>query len=174
MADLPKDNESTLNPQRSEETHKPARGAAGGRHVADGATAEERARMDAQAGLADRPVDRAAERDGGDDSQKDGRRDPTREASGDALRRQMANPVIPSVTTMVCVTCGAEQFFDGAVPRGLKCQRCSSMVFRTFETPTRRDEATIAHLEEEARSMAYGDESPQTTPEDVRDLRMSD
>jgi hypothetical protein len=32
MADLPKDNESTLNPQRTEETHKPARGAAGGRH----------------------------------------------------------------------------------------------------------------------------------------------
>jgi hypothetical protein len=33
MADLPKDNESTLNPQRTEETHKPARGAAGGRHA---------------------------------------------------------------------------------------------------------------------------------------------
>jgi hypothetical protein len=35
MADLPKDNESTLNPQRAEETHKPARGAAGGRHEAE-------------------------------------------------------------------------------------------------------------------------------------------
>ena len=57
-----------------------------------------------------------------------------REASGDGLRRQMANPVIPSVTTMVCVTCGAEQFFDGQVPAGLKCQRCGSMVFRAFDT----------------------------------------
>lgn len=94
------------------------------------------------------------------------------EASGDGLRRQMANPVIPSVTTMVCVTCGAEQFFDGDVPRALKCQRCGSMVFRAFDTPTRRDEATIAHLEEESRSMQYGDSSPQTAPEDVRDLDM--
>jgi DNA-directed RNA polymerase subunit RPC12/RpoP len=94
------------------------------------------------------------------------------EASGDALRRQMANPVIESVTTMVCVTCGAEQFFDGNVPGNLKCQRCGSGVFRAFDTPTRRDEATIAHLEEEARSVQYGDDSPQTAPEEVRDLRM--
>jgi len=128
MADLPKDNESTLTPQRTEETHKPAQGAA----------------------------DRRTEK----------------EASGEGLRRQMANPVIESVTTMVCVTCGAEQFFDGQVPAALKCQRCGSMVFRAFDTPTRRDEATIAHLEEESRSMEYGDSSPQTAPEDVRDLDM--
>lgn len=94
------------------------------------------------------------------------------EASGEALRRQMANPVIESVTTMVCVTCGAEQFFTGKVPAGLKCQRCGSMVFRAFDTPTRRDEATVAHLEEEARSLQYGDSSPQSAPEDVRDLDM--
>ncbi len=100
------------------------------------------------------------------------RRDPTREASGEALRRQMASPTIESVTTMVCVTCGAEQFFDDVPPAALKCTRCSSTVFRTFQTPTRRDEATIAHLEEEARSVQYGDASPQTAPEDVRDLEM--
>jgi hypothetical protein len=35
MADLPKDNESTLNPQRAEETHKPGARAAGGRHEAE-------------------------------------------------------------------------------------------------------------------------------------------
>jgi hypothetical protein len=94
------------------------------------------------------------------------------EASGDELRREMARPTIASVTTMVCLTCGAEQFFDGAVPGNLKCTRCSSSVFRTFETPTERDEATIAHLEEEARSVQYGDASPQTAPEEVRDLDM--
>ena len=94
------------------------------------------------------------------------------EASGDALRREMAKPTIASVTTMVCLTCGAEQFFEGAVPAGLKCTRCSSTVFRTFDTPTERDEATIAHLEEEARSIQYGDASPQTAPEEVRDLEM--
>jgi hypothetical protein len=29
----------------------------------------------------------------------------------------MADPVIESVTTMVCVTCGAEQFFEGTCRR---------------------------------------------------------
>ena len=156
MADLPKDNESTLNPQRTEETHKPARGAAGGRHGAE----------------TQREVQTRGDHSGDPDARdpKDRRQD--REASGEALRRQMANPVIESVTTMVCVTCGAEQFFDGNVPAALKCQRCGSMVFRAFDTPTRRDEATIAHLEEEARSVQYGDDSPQTAPEEVRDLEM--
>ena len=74
------------------------------------------------------------------------------------------------VTTMVCVTCGAEQFFDDAVPAALKCPKCQSTVFRAFNTPIERDEATIARLEEQARSMAYGDSSPATTPDDVRDL----
>ncbi|MGZ8457774.1 MAG: hypothetical protein ACXWZ4_14330 [Gemmatirosa sp.] len=95
-----------------------------------------------------------------------------REVRGQALRDQMARPTIESVTTMVCVTCGAEQFFDDVPPAGLKCQRCSSSVFRTFDTPTVRDEATIAHLEEEARSIQLGDASPQTAPEEVRDLEM--
>ena len=152
MADLPKDNESTLNPQRTEETHKPARGAAGGRHEPE--SREEATRRGDHSG--DAGADRRTEK----------------EASGEGLRRQMASPVIESVTTMVCVTCGAEQFFDNGAPAGLKCQRCGSMVFRAFDTPTRRDEATIAHLEEESRSMAYGDSSPQTAPEDVRDLDM--
>lgn len=141
MADLPKENESTRTPQRTEAAHTPA-------------SSEEATRRGSPSG--DAGADRRTEH----------------EAHGDGLRRQMANPVIPSVTTMVCVTCGAEQFFDGAVPAGLRCQRCGSMVFRTFDTPTRRDEATIAHLEEESRSMQYGDSSPQTAPEDVRDLDM--
>ena len=126
-------------------------------------------RGDQQAPAGDAATPRA-DAESGDDREL--RRDPTREASGAALRRQMASPTIDSITTMVCVTCGAEQFFEGAVPSGLKCQRCSSMVFRTFETPTRRDEATIAHLEEEARSFQYGDASPSTAPEEIRDLDM--
>jgi len=74
------------------------------------------------------------------------------------------------VTTMVCVTCGAEQFFDDAVPASLKCPKCQSTVFRQFTTPTERDEASIAQLEEQARSMSYGDASPGTAADDVRDL----
>jgi DNA-directed RNA polymerase subunit RPC12/RpoP len=74
------------------------------------------------------------------------------------------------VTTMVCVTCGAEQFFDDAVPASLTCPKCHSTVFRQFTTPTARDEAAIAALEEQSRSMSYGDASPGTAADDVRDL----
>ena len=74
------------------------------------------------------------------------------------------------ITTMVCVTCGAEQFFDGAVPGNLACPKCRSTVFREFSTPVAPDEATLAQLEDQARSIAYGDASPATTPDDVREL----
>jgi DNA-directed RNA polymerase subunit RPC12/RpoP len=74
------------------------------------------------------------------------------------------------VTTMVCVTCGAEQFFDDAVPASLTCPKCHSTVFREFSTPTEPDEAAIAQLEEQARSISYGDSSPTTSADDVRDL----
>lgn len=42
--------------------------------------------------------------------------------------------------------------------------------FRTFETPTRPGDAAIGALEARARSMAYGDSSPETTRDDVREL----
>ena len=106
------------------------------------------------------------------DHRKDKNSDTTREASGEELRRELASPTIASVTTMVCLTCGAEQFFENDVPTSIKCPRCGGTVFRAFDTPTARDEATIAHLEEEARSIQYGDASPQTAPEEVRDLEM--
>jgi DNA-directed RNA polymerase subunit RPC12/RpoP len=71
---------------------------------------------------------------------------------------------------MVCITCGAEQFFDQSVPSSITCSKCGSSVFRQFATPTQPDEATIAQLEEQARSMSYGDPSPDSTADDVRDL----
>jgi DNA-directed RNA polymerase subunit RPC12/RpoP len=74
------------------------------------------------------------------------------------------------LVTMVCITCGAEQFFDQSVPSSITCTKCGSGVFRQFATPTQPDEATIAQLEEQARSMSYGDPSPDTTADDVRDL----
>ena len=83
----------------------------------------------------------------------------------------MANRKEPGfVTTMVCVTCGAEQFFDGVVPSSLTCPKCRSTVFRAFATPITPDDATVAQLEEQARSMAYGDASPETSRDDVREL----
>ena len=74
------------------------------------------------------------------------------------------------LVTMVCITCGAEQFFDTAVPSSITCEKCGSTVFRLFATPTEPDEATISQLEEQARSISYGDSSPQTSPDEVREL----
>jgi ribosomal protein S27E len=85
--------------------------------------------------------------------------------------RSMADDRGPSgLVTLVCLTCGNEKFFDNAVPGAVKCDKCGGTVFRTFATPTEPDEASIAALEEQARSMSYGDSSPETSPGDVRDL----
>ena len=82
----------------------------------------------------------------------------------------MAKNGVRGVTTLVCLTCGKEKFFTQEVPAGLACDQCASTVFRTFDTPTEPDEAVIDALESQARSMAYGDSSPDTTPGDLRDL----
>ena len=82
----------------------------------------------------------------------------------------MAKHGVRGVTTLVCLTCGKEKFFTGDVPAAVTCEQCGSTVFRTFATPTEPDEAAIDALEAQARSMAYGDSSPDTTATDVRDL----
>jgi hypothetical protein len=74
------------------------------------------------------------------------------------------------IVTLVCLTCGKEKFFTQEVPAAVSCEQCGSTVFRTFATPTEPDEAAIDALEAQARSMAYGDSSPDTTRTDVRDL----
>ena len=77
---------------------------------------------------------------------------------------------VRGVITMVCITCGNEKFFVDAVQDSLVCDKCGSAVFREFATPTEPDEATLSQLEEQARSIQYGDSSPQTSPDEVRDL----
>ena len=74
------------------------------------------------------------------------------------------------IVTLVCLTCGKEKFFTREVPAAVSCEQCGSTVFRTFATPTEPDEAAIDALEAQARSIAYGDSSPDTTRDDVRDL----
>lgn len=74
------------------------------------------------------------------------------------------------IVTLVCLTCGKEKYFTREVPAEVSCEQCGSTVFRTFATPTEPDEAAIDALEAQARSMAYGDSSPDTTPGDVQDL----
>ena len=87
--------------------------------------------------------------------------------------RIMANEGGPrGLVTLVCLTCGNEKFYDQVVPNALTCEKCGGTVFRSFATPTEPDEASIAQLEEQARSISYGDSSPDTTPGDLRDLDM--
>ena len=74
------------------------------------------------------------------------------------------------LVTLVCLTCGKEHFYDREVPHSLTCAQCQGTVFRQFDTPTEPDEAAVAQLEEQARSIEYGDVSPETTRGDVHDL----
>ena len=74
------------------------------------------------------------------------------------------------LVTLICLTCGNEHYYDHSVPPSVRCEKCGGTVFRQFATPTEPDEAAIAQLEEEARDIALGDPSPQTAPDDVRDL----
>lgn len=76
------------------------------------------------------------------------------------------------IVTLVCLTCGNEKFYNDVVPNAVKCEKCGGTVFRNFATPTEPDEASIAQLEEQARSISYGDSSPDTVSGDVRDLDM--
>ena len=75
-----------------------------------------------------------------------------------------------SLHTLVCITCGTEKFFTDEVPSSLKCDACGNTVFRTFDTPSKSDEAQISQLEDSARSMELGEGSPHTSRDDLRDL----
>lgn len=77
---------------------------------------------------------------------------------------------LPAVNTLVCLTCGAEQFFHSAVPSSVRCQTCGGSVFRTFTTPTTPDEVAESQLEDTSRSIALGDMSPDTAADEVREL----
>ena len=82
----------------------------------------------------------------------------------------MSEKDVTGVMTLVCLTCGKEQFFTNDVPAAVTCTQCGGTVFRSFATPNEPDEAAIDALESQTRSMAYGDSSPDTTRDDVRDL----
>ena len=73
------------------------------------------------------------------------------------------------LVTLVCLTCGKENFYDQTVPSAVTCPQCAGTVFRAFATPTEPDDATIVQLEEQSRSMYFGDPSPDTRG-DVQDL----
>ena len=84
----------------------------------------------------------------------------------------MATRGIRGIVTLVCLTCGKERCFTDDVPASVTCELCAGTEFRSFATLTEPDDAAIDALEAQARSIAYGDGSPDTTRDDVRDLDM--
>ena len=82
----------------------------------------------------------------------------------------MASDGPRGIVTLVCLTCGKEKFFTDEVPAAATCEQCRGTVFRTFATPTEPDDAAIDAAEAQARSIAYGDSSPDGTRDDARDL----
>ena len=72
--------------------------------------------------------------------------------------------------TLVCITCGDEMFFTTRPPANDPCARCGGTVFRSFFTPTVRDEATESMLEETTRSISLDGGSTDSTAGDLRDL----
>jgi len=71
--------------------------------------------------------------------------------------------------TLICITCGNEMFFTTKPPANEPCSRCGSTVFRSFFTPTVRDEATESMLEDTTRSISL-DGGSDSTVGDLRDL----
>lgn len=71
--------------------------------------------------------------------------------------------------TLICITCGNELFFTSRPPANEPCARCGSTVFRSFFTPTVRDEATESMLEDTTRSISL-DGGSDSTVGDLRDL----
>ncbi|MEJ7812611.1 MAG: hypothetical protein WKG32_19520 [Gemmatimonadaceae bacterium] len=73
--------------------------------------------------------------------------------------------------TLVCLTCGNEKSFETTPPAALTCDKCRGTVFRNYFTPTERDEATLSLLEQTERSTALDDASPESSADEVRELR---
>ena len=73
--------------------------------------------------------------------------------------------------TLVCITCGNEMFFTDKPPRDDEpCSRCGGTVFRSFFTPTVRDDATEVDARgHHALDFARGGSS-ESTAGDVREL----
>jgi hypothetical protein len=83
----------------------------------------------------------------------------------------MANSNGPDgMLTLVCIACGNEMFFTSKPPEENVCDKCGGTVFRSFFTPTVRDDATESMLDDTSRSMTLEGGAPDTTPGDLRDL----
>lgn len=74
------------------------------------------------------------------------------------------------VLTMVCLKCGKEYFFtDDTPPEGLRCEKCSNTVFRSFFSDA-GDEASQDFRDSTERDLDSDDPEGDTLPGDLIDL----
>jgi ribosomal protein S27E len=91
-------------------------------------------------------------------------------ANSQAQAHGTKNGGIEGILTLVCLTCGNEQFFTDKPPADEPCSRCGSTVFRSFFTPTVQDDATESMLDDTSRSITLEGNASDSVAGDVRDL----
>ena len=72
-----------------------------------------------------------------------------------------------AVVTLVCLTCGKEQYFAQDVPARIACTQCGGTVFRTFDPPTKPDDAANDALEAPARLTDDDDDDASVSASDA-------
>jgi DNA-directed RNA polymerase subunit RPC12/RpoP len=76
------------------------------------------------------------------------------------------------VLVLVCMTCGREYQFERGEepPTELKCEKCGSEVFRTFEDAAAPSEAQAEFREETERDLDTDDPEGDATRTDLHEL----
>lgn len=76
------------------------------------------------------------------------------------------------VSLLVCMTCGREYQFQAGTspPPDLRCEKCGSEVFRTFEDEPAPDEARADFQEQTERDLRTDDPEGEATQDDLHDL----
>jgi DNA-directed RNA polymerase subunit RPC12/RpoP len=85
-------------------------------------------------------------------------------------RRPMAEPGEERVLVQVCIECGKEYTFTEEPPASLKCEKCGSVVFRSFYDGA-DDDVSEDFREMTERDTHTDDPATDVTRGDLQDLR---
>jgi DNA-directed RNA polymerase subunit RPC12/RpoP len=94
-----------------------------------------------------------------------------RPAAGESAARQRDDPPPEGVLVQVCIQCGKEYMFEeDEPPAELRCEKCGSVVFRSFFSDTSPDEARRDFEDTTGRELAPNDPAADVTRSDLHDL----
>jgi DNA-directed RNA polymerase subunit RPC12/RpoP len=75
------------------------------------------------------------------------------------------------IVVQVCIECGKEYFFENREPAAdMRCDKCGSGVFRSFDADANPDELAQDYTEATARDVATDDPATDVTRGDLHDL----